>query len=73
MKKRIRQGAKIIVVDPRKTDIVKSPHVKADFHLPILPGSNVPDKCIFTVAVHEDLMIMNILKTDVMRVRLRLD
>ena len=42
MKKRIRDGAKLIVVDPRKTDIVQSPHVKADYHLPILPGSNVP-------------------------------
>ena len=42
MKKRIRQGAKLIVVDPRKTDIVESPHIKADYHLPILPGSNVP-------------------------------
>ena len=42
MKKRIREGAKLIVVDPRKTDIVQSPHVKADYHLPILPGSNVP-------------------------------
>ena len=42
MKKRIREGAKLIVVDPRKTDIVKSPHIKADYHLPILPGSNVP-------------------------------
>ena len=57
MKKRIRQGAKLIVVDPRKTDIVKSPHVKADFHLPILPGSNVPLINAFShVAVHEDLI-----------------
>ncbi|GIS41152.1 MAG: hypothetical protein Ct9H90mP13_09980 [Pseudomonadota bacterium] len=42
MKKRLREGAKLIVVDPRKTDIVESPHIKADYHLPILPGSNVP-------------------------------
>ena len=41
MKKRIRQGAKLIVVDPRKIDLVSSPHVKADFHLPLRPGTNV--------------------------------
>jgi formate dehydrogenase major subunit len=41
MKKRIRAGAKLIVVDPRKTDSVKSPHVKAQFHLPLMPGTNV--------------------------------
>jgi formate dehydrogenase major subunit len=42
MKKRLRQGANLIVVDPREIDLVKnSPHVKADFHLKLKPGSNV--------------------------------
>ena len=41
MKRRIREGAKVIVVDPRRIDLVKSPHVKADFHLPLKPGTNV--------------------------------
>jgi formate dehydrogenase major subunit len=41
MKKRLREGAKLIVVDPRKTDSVRSPHVKAAYHLPLLPGTNV--------------------------------
>jgi formate dehydrogenase major subunit len=41
MKKRIREGAKIIVCDPRKTDSVRSPHIEAAFHLPLLPGTNV--------------------------------
>jgi formate dehydrogenase major subunit len=41
MKKRLRQGAKLIVVDPRRTDLVRSPHIKADYHLPLLPGTNV--------------------------------
>ena len=41
MKRRIRAGAKLIVADPRKTDIVKSPHILADYHLPLKPGSNV--------------------------------
>jgi formate dehydrogenase major subunit len=41
MKKRLRQGAKLIVVDPRRTDLVKSPHVAAEHHLPLRPGTNV--------------------------------
>ncbi len=41
MKKRLRAGAKLIVVDPRKTDSVRSPHVRAAFHLPLMPGTNV--------------------------------
>ena len=42
MKQRLRQGAKLIVVDPRKIELVKSAHIKADYHLPLLPGTNVP-------------------------------
>ena len=42
MKKRLREGAKLIVVDPRKIDLVDSPHVKADFHLALRPGT-LPD------------------------------
>ena len=41
MKKRLRQGAKLIVIDPRKIDLVRSPHVRADYHLQLRPGSNV--------------------------------
>jgi formate dehydrogenase major subunit len=41
MKRRLREGAKLIVADPRRIDLVKSPHVEADFHLPLLPGTNV--------------------------------
>ncbi|TDQ85450.1 formate dehydrogenase alpha subunit [Dongia mobilis] len=41
MKKRLRQGAKLIVVDPRRIDLVKSAHIKADYHLPLRPGTNV--------------------------------
>ena len=40
LKRRLREGAKLIVVDPRATDLVSSPHIKADFHLPLLPGTN---------------------------------
>src|ERR1700677_5397458 len=41
MKKRLRQGAKLIVIDPRRTDLVRTPHVEASFHLPLRPGTNV--------------------------------
>jgi formate dehydrogenase major subunit len=41
MKRRLRAGARLIIVDPRRIDLVKSPHVEADYHLPLLPGSNV--------------------------------
>jgi formate dehydrogenase major subunit len=41
MKKRLRQGAKLIVIDPRKIDLVKSPHIKAQHHLQLKPGTNV--------------------------------
>jgi formate dehydrogenase major subunit len=41
MKRRLRAGAKLIVVDPRATDLVKSPHIQADYHLKLRPGTNV--------------------------------
>ncbi|TAL78563.1 MAG: formate dehydrogenase subunit alpha [Beijerinckiaceae bacterium] len=42
MKKRLRQGgAKLIVIDPRRIDLVHSPHIEADYHLPTKPGTNV--------------------------------
>src|SRR5712672_1427090 len=48
MKKRLRAGAKLIVIDPRRTDIVESPHVKA-LHLPLMPGTNV---AVMTALAH---------------------
>jgi formate dehydrogenase major subunit len=41
MKQRLRKGAGLIVVDPRKTDLVRSPHIEAQHHLQLLPGTNV--------------------------------
>ncbi|WP_433014951.1 formate dehydrogenase subunit alpha [Kribbella sp. CA-294648] len=41
MKKRLRQGAKLIVVDPRRIDLVRSPHIEAAHHLQLAPGTNV--------------------------------
>ncbi len=41
LKKRLRAGARLIVIDPRRIDLVKSTHVKADHHLALKPGTNV--------------------------------
>ena len=41
MKKRLREGARLIVVDPRRIDLVRSPHITADHHLQLRPGTNV--------------------------------
>ena len=41
LKRRLRQGAKLIVADPRRIDLVKTPHVRAAHHLQLLPGTNV--------------------------------
>jgi formate dehydrogenase major subunit len=49
LKKRLRAGAKLIVVDPRRTDIVRSAHVEAQHHLPLLPGTNV---AVLTAMAH---------------------
>ena len=41
MKRRLREGAKLIIVDPRAIDLVSSPHIRADYHLKLRPGTNV--------------------------------
>lgn len=42
MKRRLRNGAKLIVLDPRKIQLVCTPpHIEADYHLPLKPGTNV--------------------------------
>jgi formate dehydrogenase major subunit len=41
LKRRLRQGAKLIIADPRETGLVRSPHVVADEHLQLTPGTNV--------------------------------
>src|SRR5690625_2899217 len=41
MKQRLREGAKLIVIDPHRIDLVKSPHIEAAYHLPLRPGTNV--------------------------------
>jgi formate dehydrogenase major subunit len=49
MKRRLRQGAKLIVIDPRRIDLVRMPHVEAQHHLPLQPGTNV---AVLTAMAH---------------------
>jgi formate dehydrogenase major subunit len=49
MKKRLRQGAKLIVIDPRQIDLVRTPHVEASYHLALSPGTNV---AVLTALAH---------------------
>ena len=49
LKKRLRAGARLIVIDPRRIDLVRSPHVEADHHLALRPGTNV---AVLTAMAH---------------------
>ena len=49
LKRRLRQGAKLIVIDPRRIDLVKSPHIAAEHHLALQPGTNV---AVMTALAH---------------------
>ncbi len=49
IKKRLRQGAKLIVIDPRRIDLVRMPHIEAAQHLPLRPGTNV---AVLTAMAH---------------------
>ncbi|HJP76101.1 MAG TPA: formate dehydrogenase subunit alpha [Pseudonocardiaceae bacterium] len=57
MKRRLREGARLIVVDPRRIDLVRSPHVNADYHLRLKPSTNVAViNAMAHVVVTEDLV-----------------
>ncbi|MES2492478.1 MAG: formate dehydrogenase subunit alpha [Pseudomonadota bacterium] len=49
MKRRLRSGAQLIVIDPRRIDLVRSPHVEAAHHLALQPGTNV---AVLTAMAH---------------------
>jgi formate dehydrogenase major subunit len=49
LKKRLRAGARLIVIDPRRIDLVRQPHVEAAHHLPLKPGTNV---AVLTALAH---------------------
>ena len=64
MKRRLREGAKLIIVDPREIDLVdNSVHIKADYHLKLKPGTNVATINAFShVIVTEDLIQNDFIK-----------
>ena len=49
MKRRLRAGARLIVIDPRRIDLVRTPHIEAAMHLPLKPGTNV---AVLTAMAH---------------------
>ncbi len=57
MKKRLREGAQLIVVDPRRIDLVRQPHIQAAYHLQLRPGTNVAViNALAHVVVNEGLL-----------------
>jgi formate dehydrogenase major subunit len=49
LKRRLRQGARLIVIDPREIALVRTPHIAADYHLQLRPGTNV---ALFNALAH---------------------
>ena len=57
MKRRLREGAELVICDPRRIDLVRTPHIEATHHLALQPGTNVPLMNAFAhVVVTEDLI-----------------
>ncbi len=69
MKQRLREGAKLIVIDPRRIDLVRSPHIEASYHLPLRPGTNV---AVMTALAHV-IVTENLIDDDFVRERCELD
>ncbi|MGD8832328.1 MAG: formate dehydrogenase subunit alpha [Pseudomonadales bacterium] len=62
LRRRLREGARLIVIDPRRIELVSAPHVHADYHLPVRPGTNVAAlnaiaHTIVTEALHDESFI----------------
>lgn len=49
LRRRLRQGAGVVVLDPRRIDLLNSPHMSTALHLPLLPGTNV---AVLTAMAH---------------------
>ena len=65
MKQRLREGAKLIVIDPRRIDLVRSPHIAAEHHLALRPGTNV---AVLTAMAHV-IVTEGLLDSDYIRER----
>ena len=63
LRKRLRQGAKLIVLDPRRIDLLETPHMGDSWHLPLRPGTNVAVvSAIAHVIVTEGLADMDFIR-----------
>ena len=69
LKRRLRQGAKLIVVDPRRIDLVRTPHIEAAYHLPLKPGTNV---ALINSIAHV-VVTSGLVKEDFVRARCEID
>jgi formate dehydrogenase major subunit len=49
LKRRLRQGAKLIVIDPRQIGLTRAPHITTAHHLQLQPGTNV---ALFNALAH---------------------
>ena len=49
LKRRLRDGAKLIVIDPFRIDLVRAPHLEATHHLALRPGTDV---AVLTALAH---------------------
>jgi formate dehydrogenase major subunit len=49
LKRALRAGAKLIVIDPREIALVRTPHIEAAHHLQLRPGTNV---AVMTALAH---------------------
>ena len=69
MKRRLRQGAKLIVADPRTIDLVRTPHIEAQHHLKLRPGTNV---ALINALAHV-IVAEGLVKEDFVRERCEVD
>jgi formate dehydrogenase major subunit len=74
MKRRLREGneherAKLIIIDPRRIDLVRTPHIEADYHLKLKPGTNV---AMITALAHV-VVTENLVAEDFVRERCEAD
>ena len=69
LKRRLRQGAKLIVIDPREIGLVRSPHIEASFHLSLKPGTNVA----LVNALSHVVVTEGLVKEDFVRARCEVD
>jgi len=57
------------VIDPRRTEMVEAPHLKAAHHLPLMPGTNV---AVLTALAHV-IVTEGLVDTDFVRERCEMD